>query len=255
VVEGRPLVLWRGSEGTLAAPNVCPHMGAPLSFRGRVEDGCLVCPWHALRLGPEGHAQWRCLPTYDDGVLTWVRLPSADDEPTDHPLLPKRPDGAVTAVVERAGRCEPQDIVENRLDPWHGRHYHPYAFADLVVVDEDDEGMTCDVRYRMAGPLTADVRVRFDAPEASTVRMEILDGLGAGSVVETHATAAGPERCRVIEAIFAASPRVRDFPDRWFAPIVSRSVARVAGRLWTDDIAYAERRYALRRGEIPGWPA
>jgi hypothetical protein len=26
-------------------------------------------------------------------------------------------------------------MVANRLDPWHGTWFHPYAFVDLPVVD------------------------------------------------------------------------------------------------------------------------
>jgi phenylpropionate dioxygenase-like ring-hydroxylating dioxygenase large terminal subunit len=225
-------------------------MGAQLSRQGRVEEGRLACPWHDLRLGPEGHGAWRPFPTRDDGVLTWISLPT--ENPTDAPLLPKRPDGAVTAVVERAGRCEVRDVIENRLDPWHGRYLHPYAFADLVVVDEDDSGVVVEVDYRIAGRLTVRVTARFEAPEAATVRMVILEGTGAGSVVETHATQESPERCRVVEALFATSEG-SDLSGRWFAPGMARFLARVARRLWLDDISYAERRYALRRGEVPGW--
>lgn len=250
-VEGRALVLWPGREGPLVAPDVCPHMGAELSRGGRVEDGCLACPWHDLRLGAAPHGSWRPLPTHDDGVLTWARLPT--EHPTDAPLVPKRPDGAVTAVVERSGRCEVRDVVENRLDPWHGRYLHPYAFADLVVVDEDDSGVTVKVDYRIAGPFSVRVLVRFDAPEAATVRMVILEGTGTGSVVETHASQEGPARCRVIEALFATSEG-SDLSGRWFGPGMARFLARVAGRLWVDDISYAERRFALRRGEVAGWP-
>src|SRR5688500_12030203 len=59
-IDGHPLVIWPGDDGPAVAPDVCPHMGAALSA-GRADAGCLVCPWHGLRLGPEGHGWWRCL--------------------------------------------------------------------------------------------------------------------------------------------------------------------------------------------------
>jgi hypothetical protein len=250
MVVGRPLVLWPGPGGPLVGPDVCPHMGAELSCGAVMDDGSLVCPWHDLRLGPDGHSWWKPLPVHDDGVLTWVRLES--DEPLDAPLLPKRPDAALAGVVERAGRCEPRDIVENRLDPWHGRYLHPYAFADLVVVDEDDSGITCDVDYRIAGPVIVRVTARFEAPEAATVTMGILDGVGAGSKVETHAVSEGPGRTRVVEAFFAASDKL-DLSQQWWAPGMGRFLGRAFDRLWRDDIVYAERRYALREGKVQGW--
>jgi hypothetical protein len=35
-----------------------------------------------------------------------------------------------------AGICEPEDVIANRLDPWHGSWFHPYAFSHLVVDDD-----------------------------------------------------------------------------------------------------------------------
>lgn len=52
---GRDLVLWRGESGALAvAPAHCPHLGAHLGVRGRVEGDDIVCPWHAWRWGVDG---------------------------------------------------------------------------------------------------------------------------------------------------------------------------------------------------------
>lgn len=51
---GDRYVVWRGSDGTLAAaPDRCPHREAPLSG-GRVEHGCLVCPYHAWTFSADG---------------------------------------------------------------------------------------------------------------------------------------------------------------------------------------------------------
>jgi nitrite reductase (NADH) small subunit len=44
--EGR-LICIANSGGTISAmDNVCPHRGGPLG-QGIVEDGKLICPWHA----------------------------------------------------------------------------------------------------------------------------------------------------------------------------------------------------------------
>ncbi len=56
------------------------------------------------------------------------------------------------------------------------------------------------------------VRAAFTCPDPRTVTMEIVDGEGAGSVVETHATPLrpGPDgrpRTAVIEAVIAHSDR------------------------------------------------
>jgi nitrite reductase/ring-hydroxylating ferredoxin subunit len=53
-VLGRAFVLWRDAEGAIrAAPDRCPHREAPLSG-GRVDHGCIVCPYHGWTFGADG---------------------------------------------------------------------------------------------------------------------------------------------------------------------------------------------------------
>ena len=65
-VEGRELVLVNLDGQFFALDNQCPHMGGPLG-RGRVEQGTIVCPWHAWQWDPKsGRAvsppvDWRAL--------------------------------------------------------------------------------------------------------------------------------------------------------------------------------------------------
>lgn len=252
------------ASGSLAvAPAACPHMGAHLAGGSVDSTGCLVCPWHGLALPAsgdrrvDGQGRWSPLPVHHDGVLTWVRL--LDPEPTDVPILPERPTTFIDAVIRREIVCEPADVIANRLDPWHGVHFHPYAFARLRVVEATDEELLLDVAYRAAPGRTLDVRARFHCPEPRTIVMTITDGVGAGSVVETHATplvlaAPGVEpKTAVIEATLATS----DHPA--FATMLKGSmVARpmiglMAARLWRDDARYAARTYSLRaRAWKPG---
>ncbi len=56
------------------------------------------------------------------------------------------------------------------------------------------------------------VIAEFTSPEPRTIVMRIVDGEGAGSVVETHATPLGPgpdgrPRTAVLEAVIAHSDR------------------------------------------------
>lgn len=81
--------------------------------------------------------------------------------------------------------------------------------------------------------------------------MRIVEGEGAGSVVETHATPLGADRdgqprTAVIEAVVATSGRPGFALARAAAPGVRPLMRRGATRLWRDDIASAERRYQLR---------
>lgn len=265
-VAGVEVVLWRSQAGDLrAGPGICPHLGAPLRESRVGKCGTLVCHWHGLALDGSPVAGWQPFPVHDDGVLVWVRLDEmGGEEPTDRPVVPVRPaaGSGVDAVFTAVGRCEPQDVVANRLDPWHGSWFHPYSFVDLTVAreprGEENDAFVVDVSFRVAGRLVVPVRAEFTAPEPRTVVMRITDGEGVTSVVETHATpltGAGHERPRtaVVEATIAASDRPGFALARAAAPVLRPLMRRTAGRLWRDDLAYAERRWALRStGRFPG---
>lgn len=262
-VAGVELVLWRTADGGVAAgPNACPHLGGPLC-EGEVMHGRVVCRWHGLALGPEGFPGWSPFPAYDDGVLVWVRLDAVGGEaPSEQPYVGERPPpgASVDAVMTKTGVCEPQDVIANRLDPWHGAWFHPYSFSHLSVVDADSDldSLVVDVTFRLSRRWGVPVRAVFTTPDRRTIAMHIRGGEGAGSVVETHATPLGAgrdgrPRTAVIEATVAYSAR-HGFVTATKAAAAVRPLMRMAARrLWGDDLAYAERRYELRaRGEFPG---
>ncbi|WP_067691208.1 DUF5914 domain-containing protein [Nocardia jejuensis] len=261
-VAGREIVLWRDEAGTLhAGPGACPHLGAPLAT-AQVENNALICRWHGMRVGPEDNAsRWCPYPSHDDGVLAWVRVDSAGAEtPTDAPILGERPaDTTVHAVTRLIGVCEPRDIIANRLDPWHGSWFHPYSFARLEVtrtppkadITEENHRFELDVTFRVTRSLGVPVRAEFSCPDPRTIVMRIVEGEGAGSVVETHATPLGPgpdgrARTAVVETTIATSARPGFRHARRALPLVRPMMNRAATRLWRDDLAYAERRYLLR---------
>ncbi|MGW7724379.1 DUF5914 domain-containing protein [Streptomyces canus] len=263
-VGGVEVVLWRSDTGALhAGPGACPHLGAPLRD-SRVVCGTLVCHWHGLALDGRSLAGWDPYPAHDDGVLVWVRLDAVGgEEPLERPVVPERPaaGSGVDAVFTAVGRCEPQDVVANRLDPWHGSWFHPYSFVDLTVArppTSEDDTFVVDVSFRVTGRLVVPVRAEFTAPGPRTVVMRITEGEGATSVVETHATPLTREaderpRTAVVEAVVAASDRRGFALARAAAPLLRPLMRRTAGRLWRDDLAYAERRWALRStGRFPG---
>ncbi|MER5257990.1 DUF5914 domain-containing protein [Streptomyces sp. NPDC002855] len=269
-VAGVEVVAWRDADGVLrAGPGSCPHLGAPLKD-SPVQCGTLICHWHGMALNGQAAAGWEPYPAFDDGVLIWVRLDElGGEQPLDRPVIPERPHPSrgVAAVCEVAGRCEPEDVIANRLDPWHGAWFHPYSFVDLTVVsepgndahaEEAKDSFAVDVSFKVAARAVVPVRAVFTAPEPRTVVMHITDGEGRGSVVETHATPLGPDtaglpRTAVIEAVIATSDRRGFAIARAAAPALRPVMRAAAGRLWRDDMAYAERRWALRTsGRFPG---
>lgn len=256
-VAGLEVVAWRDADGTAhAGPGACPHLGAPLC-EAPVVRGELVCHWHGLSLGPAGRPGWRPYPTHDDGVVVWVRLDGpGGEQPTAAPPVLQRPPAAdsVAEVMTAIGRCEPADVLANRLDPWHGSWLHPYAFADLSVVSQptpEDDRFVVEVVYRVGPGHGVPVLAEFSCPGPRVVVMRILEGDGAQSVVETHATPLGPgpdgvPRTAVIEATVAYSDRSGFRVARAAAPLLRPMMRRAAARLWRDDLDYAERRYHLR---------
>jgi isorenieratene synthase len=247
VLDGREWVGWRCARGPALAPDACPHMGAALS-KGSVDaKGRVVCPWHGLALD-EKRGEWAPLVTFDDGVLVWARLPSLlapGEALTDRPFLPTRPSRALDAVIRMEARCAPEDVIANRLDPWHGAHFHGHSFARLSVIDEATDHVTVRVVYRIAGRIGMEVDARFDCPDPRTIVMTIISGEGVGSVVETHATPIAHGRTAIIEATIATSERgaVAWLPR---ATMLRPLIEARARKLWRDDVEYCERRYALR---------
>jgi isorenieratene synthase len=180
----------------------------------------------------------------------WVQIPSSDqasaDPPTDAPILPARPDHPIDAVVRVEAACEPRDVIQNRLDPWHGAHFHPHSFGRLHVIDQQDDEITVRVAYRVLGPMAVEVDARFHCPDARTIVMTIVRGEGQGSVVETHATPTRPGRTAIIEATLASSARPGFEYARKATPLLRPLMKWAATRLWHEDAEYAERLYTLR---------
>lgn len=261
-IAGREVVLWRSLDGTVVAgPGACPHLGALLEDC-EVMHGKVHCRWHGLALGEQGRRDWHPYAAHDDGVLLWVRLDTPGESASAHPVLPGRPPltESINTVISVRGRCEPEDVIANRLDPWHGTWYHPYAFSHLSVDNDasDDDRLTVDVTFRVSRRWGVPVRAEFTCPDARTIVMTIVEGEGRGSVVETHATSLGVDAGGVpwtvmTEATIAYSHRKGFAVARAAAGLVRPLVARTAARLWVDDMAYAERRWLLRsRGESYG---
>lgn len=254
VVADQELVSWRAggrAQGEVfVAPAACPHMGADLC-EGHVAGNAVVCPWHGLHLEAQGHGAWKPHQVYDDGVLLWVRLDDAPraehDQLTDEPIIAARPRDFLDGVIRVDATCDPADVIANRLDPWHGVHYHGHSFAVLSILDANHDCLTVRVAYRIAGPIVMEVDCTFHCPEPRTIVMTIVEGDGKGSVVETHATPLEHGRCAIIEATLATSDRPGFRHVLRAAGMLRPFIKRRARRLWVEDAAYAERCYALRQ--------
>lgn len=137
---GTELVVWRPEAG--AEPSVfeafCPHLGAHFGVGGRVEGGCLVCPFHEWTFATDGtnesipyadrpnrKARVRTYPTTvrNGFVLFWYH-PDPDVAPQwEIPELV--PDDFVLAGAnEWRVRSAWQEIAENAVDMAHFTSVH-----------------------------------------------------------------------------------------------------------------------------------
>jgi nitrite reductase (NADH) small subunit/3-phenylpropionate/trans-cinnamate dioxygenase ferredoxin subunit len=78
-IGGFQLAVFRDANRFFVVDNTCPHAGGSLSG-GQVEDGCVICPWHAWAFHLE-NGQLRGLPgvtisTYKTRVYPIAGKPS-----------------------------------------------------------------------------------------------------------------------------------------------------------------------------------
>ena len=138
-----PLVVFRSHDQLVAARDICPHRGAPLS-QGWVDNGHIVCPYHGLAYGTDGKCKF--IPSQQDGPiperlhlttyavqeaygLIWVSLGGGTealpefpewDDPAYQQILPPSID-----IKASAGRQ-----TEGFIDVAHFAWIHHDSFAD-----------------------------------------------------------------------------------------------------------------------------
>src|SRR5438067_2443397 len=88
VAGGRAVCLTRTGDGYGALDNRCPHQGGPLGD-GQIEDGWLICPWHAYQYHP---CDGKPPPGFADAAMAyavderadglWVQLPAEAEAPS-----------------------------------------------------------------------------------------------------------------------------------------------------------------------------
>lgn len=144
-IQGRPLVLFRGSGGAPSAfSDRCPHRNVPLSM-GRVVEGELECRYHGWRfdgqgvctsvpglVGKDAALRSRCAETFackEQQGFVWIYT-TPNVEPANEPFtFPHFTEAPYSSVV-REFRVEASvhAVVENTLDVPHTAYLHGGLF-------------------------------------------------------------------------------------------------------------------------------
>ncbi len=191
---GQDLVLWRSHAGVCAWQDLCLHRGAKLSG-GRVEQDCLVCPYHGWNyradgqcvripahpsMTPPARARATAYHVTEKYGLIWACLGSPK---ADVPLFREWDDSSFRKVLTGPYLFKAQGprIIENFLDVGHFPFVHAgflgdpghtevgdyevETTSDSIVAhnigvwqpDPDGTGQAAEVKYnyRVLRPLTA----------------------------------------------------------------------------------------------------
>jgi nitrite reductase/ring-hydroxylating ferredoxin subunit len=186
---GTDLVLFRDEAGAARVLDAyCAHLGAHLGRPGRVEQGCIVCPFHAWRYTGDGScvdipyakrvphgARVRAWPTAENSglVMVWYHPDSAPplwDAPLVIPEFGQQGWPAEYVRWDRECRTHPQETIENGYDPAHFRFVH------------GDGALPRDYRYWFDDGPTAGFAGTIEIPAlgVETYQEARFSGLGLG---------------------------------------------------------------------------
>lgn len=249
-IADQEIVFWRTPVDTRevqAASAVCPHWGGPLGGGAVDAGGTLTCPWHGWQFR-NGYCVQRPrlqLPRYlahDDGILLWVRLPW-DIADVTMPPLQERPPHSLSFWFDIAIDSDVYHIQENYLDFLHPAEYHTTVFNQCAYLGREGEINLVELGYKMPFGKSMITRTRVWAPTPFQVRNEVYEGLGVGTVIESHITPLAADRS-IIHEIYHVPASV--VPDKGW-PFMRYFMKRSARRIRQEDSIFSARRYALRK--------
>jgi len=151
------LVAWRDGDGVLHVQDAfCPHLGAHLGHGGRVEKGCLVCPFHGWSFDADGvnveipysertnrKGRLRTYPVVEVNGLTFVWYHPDDTvapmwEVPSFPEFEGSEDWSTLITFSYELESAAQELAENGVDSAHFRYVH--NTAEVPVLDAYDTG-------------------------------------------------------------------------------------------------------------------
>ena len=179
---GQDLALWRNKEGLRAWKDLCLHRGAKLSG-GRVQDDCLVCPYHGWNYDSAGQcvripahpsqppptrARTTAYHVSERYGLVWVCLGT----PTrDVPSFSEADDTSFRKVI--AGpylfKAHGPRVIENFLDVGH----FPFVHAGLLGDPQHTEVGDYEVETTADGIVARDIGVWQPDPDGTGQPAEV----------------------------------------------------------------------------------
>ena len=152
---GRDLIGFRTDDGVHVMEAHCPHLGAHIGVGGRIEEACVVCPFHGWRFDTAGRnveipyrneinrkARLRTFEARDWCGLVMVWFDENDAKPAwQLPDVPELHDETMLwhapAQARWRIRTHPQEILENAVDIAHFQFVHGVpSFGELTLVEE-----------------------------------------------------------------------------------------------------------------------
>lgn len=250
IIADQEIVFWRSAtdiQRVQAASAVCPHWGGPLAEGVVGSDGALTCPWHGWQFH-EGRCLNRPalkLPRYlahDDGILLWVRLPW-DIEQVTQPPLQERPAEARSFWFDIEIESDVYHVQENYLDFLHPAEYHQSVFNHCEHLGREDGINLVELGYKLPFDKSMITRTRVWGPTPYQVRNEVYEGLGLGTVIESHITPIHADLSIIHELYHVPADTVPG--PGW--PIMRYFMRRSARKIREEDALFSKRRYNLRK--------
>jgi nitrite reductase/ring-hydroxylating ferredoxin subunit len=185
---GEDLVLFRGQDGRVAVLDAhCPHLGAHLGHGGRVEDGCLRCPFHGWKFDGDGQcvdvpyakkvpprAQLRSWTVREENGLVLAYYPPEEKPSWEIPPLDEyhSHDWGPFDGLHHSVEVHIQEMMENIVDVAHFPVTHGFTVPPSQNISMDMNGPTMIFRATHGVPML------FGLTHSEAVLEATLHGLG-----------------------------------------------------------------------------
>jgi 3-ketosteroid 9alpha-monooxygenase subunit A len=190
-VGARRLVAIRDGDRVRVFDATCPHRGSHLGYGGRLDRGCLICPFHGRRvhlgLDQRGEYQVAEQPSVQVGDAIFVRLDDGPDHGFASMVAELTTTHSVLAAFTVPVRVEASIVVENAFDPEHFGPVHGILTVPDMAPYEGPDG-----ELIVESELVAPGRAGWESPGRQTTSYRFFARAFSPSLVVTQLGPAGP---------------------------------------------------------------